>query len=136
MTIIRSGTFADIPFIQNLLVAADLDAGSWDERELADVIDGGLCFVAEFDGQLTGAMWGCTMRGFGAYVFERAVLPEFQGHGIGKQLREHFVAECKTRGIEWIESHIVNNPAALAFAKEPGNFITHKNLTEVITLTD
>jgi ribosomal-protein-alanine N-acetyltransferase len=54
-------------------------------------------FIARLDGKPVGLV-GMIDYGRVAYIGSLAVLPEHQGHGIGRALMEHIIARVKARG--------------------------------------
>jgi ribosomal protein S18 acetylase RimI-like enzyme len=81
--------------------AVDFDISTHSGGHFASLIeaDDGFAFVAEEEGRIVGVVAG---KLFGVSGLARlgwlGVLPEFQGRGVGRQLLERAIADCRERG--------------------------------------
>lgn len=62
-----------------------------------------MCFVAEVDHKIVGAVWICEMHDYGHIgdgipSFAISLYKEYRGHGIGTALMERMLGELKAQG--------------------------------------
>ena len=66
---------------------------------------GDICFVAEADGQIVGAVWARIMEDFGHVddetpSFAISLFKEYRGYGIGTELMKRMIEELRTQGFK------------------------------------
>jgi len=113
---------------------------SWDEHEIADLYRAGGWWKEEYcESEIPAlirgsflfavAVHGTSGRAVGmgrvisdgvsdGYIQDLVVLPSCQGSGVGKQLVQALVTQCRNQGISWIG--LIAEPATEAFYRPLG----------------
>jgi len=122
-TTVREMTQEDYQAARALWTACGLKLGEADSREgIARLLEAnpGLSFVVERKGEVIGSVLG-SFDGRRGWVRHVAVLPRFQGRGIGAALLTRLEEAFKARGITQIHLHVpVDNASVTAFYERLG----------------
>lgn len=83
-----------------------LFAAAWHEhrwRDFQPVLNRSLAFVCAYlENRLIGFVNLAWDGGYHAFVLDTSVHPEFQRHGVGRELVRRAAAEAERRGVEWV----------------------------------
>lgn len=98
-------TTVDGKSIRDIYQAVGWDDGSGDCEILSKLAQNSAIFAGAFldNGQMIGMGRVLSDNLSDACIQDIAVLPEFQCQGIGREIMRLLIAECKVRGIEWIQ---------------------------------
>lgn len=124
----RLGDYSAITRIWNETGLEHSETESLDALAKQLAWDSDLVMVGEQDGEVVGVVVG-TIDGTHAYFYRLAVLPHFQGTGIGRQLVEAIEKRFKQRGVNRVLIMVnQDNPEVLPFYHSLGyevqNYVT------------
>lgn len=96
-----------------------------------------ICFAAESDGKIVGAVWVRIMDDYGHIdnetpSFAISLYKEYRGHGIGTELMRTMTAELKKRGYKRASLAVQKANYAVKMYKSVGFEITGENDEEYI----
>lgn len=97
--------------------------------------DDDICFVAEADGKVIGAVWVRIMNDYGHVEdgvpsFAISLYKEYRGYGIGTQLMKHMLAELKSRGCKKASLSVQKANYAVKMYKKVGFEVIDENEKE------
>lgn len=115
------------------------------EPELQVYVDGfgsktgDLCFVAEAEGQIIGAVWVRIMEDYGHVDDETpslaiSLLKDYRGCGIGSELMERMIEELRTQGYRKVSLSVQKTNYAVRLYKKAGFEVSHENEEEYIMI--
>ncbi len=101
--------------------------------------EGDICFVAEVDGRIVGAVWVRIMDDYGHVEdgvpsFAISLYKEYRGLGIGTKLMERMLAELKSRGYKKASLAVQKANYAVKLYKKVGFEIVDENDEEYIMI--
>ncbi len=99
--------------------------------------DGDVCFVAETDGVIVGAVWVRIMDDYGHIddetpSFAISILKEYRGNGIGTELMKRMLEELKPCGYKRASLAVQKKNYAVKMYKNVGFEIVDENQEEYI----
>lgn len=99
--------------------------------------NGDICFVAESDGVIVGAVWVRIMDDYGHVdnetpSFAISLLKEYRGNGIGTELMKRMLAELKNRDYKKTSLAVQKRNYAVKMYKNVGFEIVDENEEEYI----
>ena len=99
--------------------------------------DGDICFVAETDGVIVGAVWVRIMDDYGHVddetpSFAISLLKEYRGNGIGTELMKRMLAELKSCKYKKASLAVQKQNYAVRMYKNVGFEIAYENEEEYI----
>lgn len=99
--------------------------------------DGDICFVAEAEGAIVGAVWVRIMDDYGHVddetpSFAISLLKEYRGNGIGTELMKRMLAELKSCKIKRASLAVQKQNYAVKMYKNVGFEIVGENAEEYI----
>ncbi len=100
-----------------------------------------ICFVAEVDGKVVGAVWVRVMEdyghvGDGVPSFAISLYKEYRGQGIGTQLMRKMLAELRERGYEKTSLAVQKANYAVKMYQNVGFEIVDENEEEYIMVCE
>jgi len=100
-----------------------------------------LCFVAEADGKVVGAVWVRDMNDYGHIAegvpsFAISLYKEYRNFGIGTRLMETMLSELKNRGYERTSLAVQKANYAVRMYKKVGFEIINENDEEYIMVCE
>lgn len=115
------------------------------EPELQVYVDGfgsktgDLCFVAEAEGQIVGAVWVRIMEDYGHVDDETpslaiSFLNEYRGCGIGSELMKRMIEELRTQGYKKVSLSVQKTNYAVRLYKKAGFEVFRENEEEYIMI--
>ena len=115
------------------------------EPELQVYVDGfgsktgDLCFVAEAEGQIVGAVWVRIMEDYGHVDDETpslaiSLLNEYRGCGIGYELMKKMIEELRTQGYKKVSLSVQKTNYAVRLYKKAGFEVFRENEEEYIMI--
>lgn len=115
------------------------------EPELQVYVDGfgsktgDLCFVAEAEGQIVGAVWVRIMEDYGHVDDETpslaiSFLNEYRGCGIGSELMKRMIEELRTQGYKKVSLSLQKTNYAVRLYKKAGFEVFRENEEEYIMI--
>lgn len=101
--------------------------------------DDDICFVAEADGKVIGAVWVRIMNDYGHVEdgvpsFAISLYKEYRGYGIGTELMKHMLAELKSRGCKKASLSVQKANYAVKMYKKVGFEVIDENEKEFIMM--
>lgn len=99
--------------------------------------EGDICFVAEVDGNIVGAVWVRIMEDYGHVEdgvpsFAISLYKEYRGHGIGTIMMKQMLEELKERGFQKTSLAVQKANYAVKMYKKVGFEIVDENEEEYI----
>lgn len=96
-----------------------------------------ICFVAEAEGKIVGAVWVRDMKDYGHIAdgvpsFAISLYKEYRGYGIGTELMERMLSELKDRGYEKTSLAVQKANYAVKMYRKVGFEIVDENEEEYI----
>lgn len=96
-----------------------------------------ICFLAETDGKVIGAVWVRVMNDYGHIEdgvpsFAISLYKEYRGHGIGTELMKKMLCELKQRGYKKTSLVVQKENYAVKMYKNVGFEIVDENAEEYI----
>ena len=100
-----------------------------------------ICFAAEAEGKVVGAVWVRDMEDYGHIAegvpsFAISLFKEYRGFGIGTALMKTMLAELKSRGYEKTSLAVQKANYAVKMYKNVGFYIIDENDEEYIMVCD
>ncbi len=100
-----------------------------------------ICFVAEVDRQVVGAVWVRVMNDYGHVgdgipSFAISLYKEYRGYGIGTQLMKRMLAELRERGYENTSLAVQKENYAVKMYQNVGFEIVDENEEEYIMVCE
>lgn len=100
-----------------------------------------ICFVAEAEGKIVGAVWVRDMADYGHIAegvpsFAISLFKEYRNFGIGTALMKTMLAELKSRGYERTSLAVQKANYAVKMYRNVGFYIIDKNAEEFIMVCD
>ena len=99
--------------------------------------EGDICYVAEVDGNIVGAVWVRIMEDYGHVEdgvpsFAISLYKEYRGHGIGTIMMKQMLEELKERGFQKTSLAVQKANYAVKMYKKVGFEIVDENEEEYI----
>ncbi len=100
-----------------------------------------MCFVAEVDGKVVGAVWVRDMQDYGHIAdgvpsFAISLYKEYRNYGIGTEMMKTMLAELKNRGYEKASLAVQKANYAVKMYKKVGFYVIDENDEEYIMVCD
>lgn len=100
-----------------------------------------ICFVAEVENQVVGAVWVRDMNDYGHIAdgvpsFAISLHKEYRNYGIGTRLMETMLGELKSRGYTKASLAVQKANYAVRMYKKVGFYIIYENAEEYIMACD
>lgn len=100
-----------------------------------------MCFVAEVDGKVVGAVWVRDMQDYGHIAdgvpsFAISLYKEYRNYGIGTEMMKTMLAELKNRGYEKASLAVQKVNYAVKMYKKVGFYVIDENDEEYIMVRD
>ena len=100
-----------------------------------------MCFVAEVDGKVVGAVWVRDMQDYGHIAdgvpsFAISLYKEYRNYGIGTAMMKTMLAELKNRGYEKASLAVQKENYAVKMYKKVGFYAVDENDEEYIMVCD
>ena len=100
-----------------------------------------ICFVAEADGKVVGAVWVRDMQDYGHIAdgvpsFAISLYKEYRNHGIGTELMKTMLGELKSRGYEKTSLAVQKANYAVKMYKKVGFEVIDENDEEYIMVCE
>ena len=100
---------------------------------------GDICFIAEAEGLIVGAVWVRIMEDYGHVDDETpslaiSLLKEYRGHGIGTELMKRMIKELRTQGYKKASLSVQKSNYAVRLYKRVGFEVSRENEEEYIMI--
>ena len=100
---------------------------------------GDICFVAEIDGKIVGAVWARIINDYGHVDDETpslaiSILKEYRGNGIGTELMKKMLTELRTDGFKKVSLSVQKQNYAVKMYKKIGFEIINENEEELLMI--
>ena len=100
---------------------------------------GDICFIAEAEGLIVGAVWVRIMEDYGHVDDETpslaiSLLKEYRDHGIGTELMKRMIKELRTQGYKKASLSVQKSNYAVRLYKRVGFEVSRENEEEYIMI--